>query len=277
MSGAESSRYDRQIRLWGKTAQLKLMETNVFFRNILHVSAEVSKNLVLSGVQRVFVEDAAPPSKWDFETNFLLQNSPLCGTAGKMCSSSLQRLNPYVKVIDGFPLDINKDTSSVSVIVEQVQSLHDIYATLQYSADMYVFICVIGHDIVSFFLHGDSLLTPLGQMQKLCEPSTMDSNPSLVQKAIIFLHVNQHDELDFVSRLALANDYALALKTVCLQDVDIQNIAANYSRSHTDSSGITVSGAAIAQLIVTTITTTTTKCSWLSFNSSTRCISSGVI
>lgn len=278
MSRAESSRYDRQIRLWGKTAQLRLMETTVFFRKIIHVSSEIAKNLVLSGVQRVYLEDQSSPSELDFKTNFLLQNCPLQGTAGEICCTSLQRLNPYVKVINGFPPFVKKhNCSSLNVIVEQTQSLRNIYETMKsFPADLFVFLCFVDDHIVSFFFSGNNQLSPIDQLKKLTDPSSMHEKPLFVQQALVLLHVNQHEEEDFLSRLSLSNDYALALRASSLNNLHIRSIAGISLLSQTDSSGSTICGAAIAQLIVTSVTTST-ETSWLLFNPLTRCISYGMI
>jgi ubiquitin-like 1-activating enzyme E1 A len=46
----ESDVYDRQIRLWGAEAQLKIRQSKVLYIHITGVSSEIIKNLVLAGI-----------------------------------------------------------------------------------------------------------------------------------------------------------------------------------------------------------------------------------
>ncbi|TPP40596.1 hypothetical protein CGC20_13905 [Leishmania donovani] len=57
MREAEAVRYDRQIRLWGKSTQQQLMHTSVALHGVAGAAAEAAKNLVLAGVRAVAVAD----------------------------------------------------------------------------------------------------------------------------------------------------------------------------------------------------------------------------
>lgn len=104
----ERVRYDRQIRLWGKSTQQRLMKTHLHFCSIRGALAEVAKNLVLAGVRSVTIEGETPVSGLDLGTNFLLQGGgaeaggqPVGCTVERLAADSLAALNPHVRVTTG--------------------------------------------------------------------------------------------------------------------------------------------------------------------------------
>ncbi|KAH9599799.1 hypothetical protein LSM04_006371, partial [Trypanosoma melophagium] len=74
MNKEERTRYDRQVRLWGKATQEQLGQTEVYVNGITSATAEISKNLVLAGVCRVIVNDEANIEETDIDTSFLVQS-----------------------------------------------------------------------------------------------------------------------------------------------------------------------------------------------------------
>lgn len=54
----EIEQYDRQIRLWGVDAQKRMRDARVLIVGLGALGAEVSKNLLLAGVNCVFVDSA---------------------------------------------------------------------------------------------------------------------------------------------------------------------------------------------------------------------------
>lgn len=93
----EAALYDRQIRLWGVDAQRSLRSANVFVKGIGPLGAEICKNIVLSGVNTLAVQDTRIVTKEHLATTFLIRNS-----TGKSFSDTavpnLQILNPLVDV-----------------------------------------------------------------------------------------------------------------------------------------------------------------------------------
>ncbi len=70
LSTGESAIYDRQIRLWGSNAQLRIKSSKVLFIGLSSASVEIAKNTVLAGAS-VVLEDTRKID--DSTTNFLIQ------------------------------------------------------------------------------------------------------------------------------------------------------------------------------------------------------------
>jgi len=70
LSAGETAIYDRQIRLWGSNAQLRIKSASVLFIGMTPSTVEIAKNTVLAGCN-VFVEDDRHVN--DSTTNFLIQ------------------------------------------------------------------------------------------------------------------------------------------------------------------------------------------------------------
>ena len=70
LSTGESAIYDRQIRLWGSNAQLRIKASRVLFIGLSAATVEIAKNTVLAGAS-VIVEDTRRID--ESTTNFLIQ------------------------------------------------------------------------------------------------------------------------------------------------------------------------------------------------------------
>ncbi len=70
LSTGESAIYDRQIRLWGSNAQLRIKSSKVLFVGLSPATVEVAKNTVLAGAN-ILLEDTRTIDK--NTTNFLIQ------------------------------------------------------------------------------------------------------------------------------------------------------------------------------------------------------------
>lgn len=70
-SATASARYDRQIRVWGKEAQGRLMTAKVLIAGLSGLNIEVAKNLALAGVN-VTLQDDEVVSPKDIGVNFFL-------------------------------------------------------------------------------------------------------------------------------------------------------------------------------------------------------------
>ncbi|XP_022920536.1 SUMO-activating enzyme subunit 1 [Onthophagus taurus] len=98
LSSVETELYDRQIRLWGIESQEKLRAANVLLLGVKGLGSEVTKNIVLSGINALTIADDELVTEHDLAVNFLL--TPDC--LGKKLSESIllkaQALNPLVKL-----------------------------------------------------------------------------------------------------------------------------------------------------------------------------------
>ncbi|RCK65982.1 DNA damage tolerance protein RHC31 [Candida viswanathii] len=74
LTADEIALYDRQIRLWGITTQLRLRTTKVLIINLNGIGTEVVKNLVLGGINTIEILDDAVVRPEDFACQFFLPN-----------------------------------------------------------------------------------------------------------------------------------------------------------------------------------------------------------
>jgi len=93
----EAALYDRQIRLWGIDAQRSLRSANVFVKGVGALGAEICKNIVLSGVNSLAVQDSRIVTKENMASTFLIRNSTGQSFADTAVPN-LQILNPLVDV-----------------------------------------------------------------------------------------------------------------------------------------------------------------------------------
>ena len=70
LSTGESAIYDRQIRLWGSNAQLRIKSSKILFIGLSCSSVEIAKNTVLAGASIVLEDTRIIDEK---STNFLIQ------------------------------------------------------------------------------------------------------------------------------------------------------------------------------------------------------------
>jgi ubiquitin-like 1-activating enzyme E1 A len=57
LTEAEAEQYDRQIRLWGQEAQKRMRDARVLIVGVSAIGAEVTKNVVLSGMNVTIYDD----------------------------------------------------------------------------------------------------------------------------------------------------------------------------------------------------------------------------
>ena len=75
LSADEIALYDRQIRLWGTSTQLKLRSTKILVINLGAIGSEIVKNLVLGGINTIEILDNSTIQPQDFAAQFFLPNN----------------------------------------------------------------------------------------------------------------------------------------------------------------------------------------------------------
>lgn len=98
LTEAEAELYDRQIRLWGLESQKRLRASKILICGINGLGAEVAKNIILSGVKSVTLQDDKIVSVEDGCSQFL---APVTAIGSNRAEASLQRaksLNPMVEI-----------------------------------------------------------------------------------------------------------------------------------------------------------------------------------
>lgn len=105
---ATDDKYDRQLRLWGAHGQKALMDANICVLGSSPCATESLKNLVLPGIGRFTVVDAAKVEAADLGNNFFLEESDVGRPRAEATCKWLQEMNPDVQ---GF--HIEREASSV--------------------------------------------------------------------------------------------------------------------------------------------------------------------
>ncbi|KPA85534.1 putative ubiquitin activating enzyme [Leptomonas pyrrhocoris] len=254
MADAEAVRYDRQIRLWGKSMQQQLMHTNVVFDGIAGVAAEAAKNLVLAGVGGVAVADAAELDEVDAEENYLMQGEP-GSTRAARAIRSLRRLNPYVRVC-GSAAELQQANTLVRVVF--IASLDEGSACVEAAAAsppaLLVLHATLANTVVAFVLYR-KLTTSCALAEQwrrlVADPPLLSEKPAAYQRVILslYLHNGEAARLPFAEAAAAAYEWmdALQLQQLCAADVEA---ALRGSASVAGAVCATVAGACVAQHLI---------------------------
>lgn len=251
MSDTESVRYDRQIRLWGKTAQRRLMASHLYCTTIRGVAGELSKNLVLAGVHAVTVADPASVHTWDLENNLLFQN----GRPGDSCASvgtvTLQALNPHV-LVEAADVPSSPGKGETHVLYVEAQHAADVPPVLARApwADIVVINCLCGGTTLSFFLYRASPQSLEAQWHELTmNPSRVREKPAAYQRALLRLLVRRDGSQSSSPRLLLAaTELAETMQMHELTPADVEEVVQHHGES-CSAVLCTLAGASVAQLL----------------------------
>jgi len=93
---ATDDKYDRQIRLWGAHGQKALMEAKICILGSSPCATETLKNLVLPGIGRFTVVDAASVEQADLGHNFFVEEADVGKSRAAVVSHWLTEMNPDV-------------------------------------------------------------------------------------------------------------------------------------------------------------------------------------
>ncbi|XP_055838375.1 SUMO-activating enzyme subunit 1 [Episyrphus balteatus] len=106
LTEAENELYDRQIRLWGLESQKRLRTAKVLISGLNGIGAEVTKNIILSGVNSVKLHDDKVVTEEDFCSQFLASRDSLGVNRATASIERARHLNPMVEIsIDTEPLE----------------------------------------------------------------------------------------------------------------------------------------------------------------------------
>ena len=97
ISEDEAALYDRQIRLWGVSAQKRLRNADVLMAGINGVGSEVVKNIVLCGVNSITLLDDQLVTDYDTASN-LFTRRQIGKNRAEISREGVQSLNPMVSV-----------------------------------------------------------------------------------------------------------------------------------------------------------------------------------
>lgn len=94
----EAAVYDRQIRLWGIEAQQRMRNASILVINLKGVATEAIKNIVLAGVGKLVIVDAASVAEEDLGACFFLRDEDVGKKRVEAAKSRVESLNPLVTV-----------------------------------------------------------------------------------------------------------------------------------------------------------------------------------
>lgn len=96
--GVDTDRFSRIIAFLGAGTVKALMSLKVLVCGLDGLGAEISKNLILSGVGAVTLHDTKTASWSDLSSHFYLAEADVGKNRAESCVSQLRELNPYTKV-----------------------------------------------------------------------------------------------------------------------------------------------------------------------------------
>jgi ubiquitin-like 1-activating enzyme E1 A len=125
LSKNESAIYDRQIRLWGSNAQLRIKSSTVLIIGLTRTSTEIAKNTVLAGTNLILEDDR---SVKEDTRNFLIAleiSDPSGMSVGEATAVAARRLNehPRVTCMPASESRSEKTLSDVQAVVCSLQYL----------------------------------------------------------------------------------------------------------------------------------------------------------
>jgi len=129
--------YDRQIRLWGVESQKRLRKSRVLICGINCLGNEVSKNVILAGVDHMTILDATVLSKDDAEIQFLPSSNSFGKNKADAVYKRLHEMNPMV--------DLVVDKDDVSNKPETFYEKFDIVCLLGYPRELQIKVNEICH------------------------------------------------------------------------------------------------------------------------------------
>ena len=133
-----SSKYDRQLRLWGAKGQEALREAHVLLVGANAAGTETLKNLVLPGVGEFTIVDGGVVSEADIRSNFFVRVEDLGKSRAEVCAELLGSLNPDVKshsVVSAPSTDLlNSNSYSLVIVCEADPEVIEAFAASCWSS-----------------------------------------------------------------------------------------------------------------------------------------------
>jgi ubiquitin-like 1-activating enzyme E1 A len=120
LTDAQAEMYDRQLRVWGVSTQLKIAKAKVLVIGASPNNLECAKNIVLAGVSKVVLCEGRTKEKEE-RINFLvsLEDSANKLSVAEAAAKSLQEMNPFgeVSAAENFKIEDFLDKGVASEIL----------------------------------------------------------------------------------------------------------------------------------------------------------------
>lgn len=143
----EAALYDRQIRLWGLDAQKRLRASRVLVAGVCGMGAEVTKNLVLSGVKSLTLLDHRTVTEIEACANFLAPHDACGKNIAEASRERAQILNPMVEV--------SADSSNIEDKTDEFFTQFDVVCVSRCQREQLIRINNICHQNKILFFAGD--------------------------------------------------------------------------------------------------------------------------
>ncbi|XP_021964411.1 ubiquitin-like modifier-activating enzyme 1 isoform X1 [Folsomia candida] len=121
-AGIDENLYSRQLYVLGKEAMARMAASNILISGLGGLGVEVAKNVILSGVKSVTLQDATTTTWDDLSSQFYLRKADIGKNRAEQCLKHLSELNPYVSVLTSkeplTPELIGKEKYSTVVVTE---------------------------------------------------------------------------------------------------------------------------------------------------------------
>ncbi|KPJ09562.1 SUMO-activating enzyme subunit 1 [Papilio machaon] len=147
LSEAEAEQYDRQIRLWGLDSQKRLRASKVLIIGLSGLGAETAKNIILSGVKSVCLQDNEVLKEIDLYSQFLAPPDKIGENRAEASLVRAKALNPMV--------DITTETKAVDSLPDSFFTSFDIVCATGLKQEQLERINNICRDKNKKFLCGD--------------------------------------------------------------------------------------------------------------------------
>lgn len=98
LSEDEIALYDRQIRLWGMTAQANMRSAKVLLINLGAIGSEITKSIVLSGIGHLTILDGHMVTEEDLGSQFFIGSEDVGQWKIDATKERIQDLNPRVEL-----------------------------------------------------------------------------------------------------------------------------------------------------------------------------------
>jgi len=129
LTDAQAEMYDRQLRVWGVSTQLKIAKAKVLVIGASPNNLECAKNIVLAGVSKVVLCEGRAKEKEE-RINFLvsLEDSANKLSVAEAAAKSLQEMNPFgeVSAAENFKIEDFEDKGVASEILGGVNNNYDV-------------------------------------------------------------------------------------------------------------------------------------------------------
>ncbi|CCW68767.1 unnamed protein product [Phytomonas sp. Hart1] len=254
-SKAEYIRYDRQIRLWGKTTQQRLMETEVRMLDLQGVNAEIAKNIVLAGIKSLKVYNTTQKIRAaELHNNLLVQRSNESMTCEEAGVETLKLLNPYVHITlsnsDKGGTEGLAGGHGISIaLVRDVIELSSVVAQCGDFSDVVVLSVQCNSCILTFFLYRDEMMTMEQQWRRLVEDTTCIQNkPAAYQKMLLALYLGKSSPT-YVQLLTSAMEAVEQLQLGKMSADEMEEVLTMKGRDPGPTT-CTLAGASVAQHLI---------------------------